>query len=30
LNAPTVLRARAFKPGYTRSITTQEAFVIGP
>jgi uncharacterized repeat protein (TIGR03806 family) len=29
LTGPTVLRARAFKPGYTRSITTQEAFVIG-
>jgi hypothetical protein len=26
---PTVLRARAFKPGYTRSITTQEAFIVG-
>jgi uncharacterized repeat protein (TIGR03806 family) len=26
--APTVLRARAFKPGYTRSITTQEVFVV--
>jgi uncharacterized repeat protein (TIGR03806 family) len=30
LTVPTVLRARAFKPGYTRSITTQEAFIIGP
>jgi uncharacterized repeat protein (TIGR03806 family) len=29
INAPTVLRARAFRPGYTRSITAQEAFVVG-
>ncbi len=29
LTAPTVLRARAFKPGYTRSITVQQAFAIG-
>jgi hypothetical protein len=29
LTAPTVLRARAFKPGYTRSITSQEAFIVG-
>jgi uncharacterized repeat protein (TIGR03806 family) len=29
LAAPTVLRARAFKPGYTRSITAQEAFIVG-
>jgi uncharacterized repeat protein (TIGR03806 family) len=29
LTAPTVLRARAFKPGYTRSITAQEAFIVG-
>jgi uncharacterized repeat protein (TIGR03806 family) len=29
LSAPTVLRARAFKPGFTRSISVQEVFVIG-
>jgi mono/diheme cytochrome c family protein len=29
ITGPTVLRARAFKPGYTRSITTQEAFIVG-
>jgi mono/diheme cytochrome c family protein len=29
LTGPTVLRARAFKPGYTRSITAQEAFIVG-
>jgi uncharacterized repeat protein (TIGR03806 family) len=29
LIGPTVLRARAFKPGSTRSITAQEAFVVG-
>jgi uncharacterized repeat protein (TIGR03806 family) len=29
LTAPTVLRARAFKDGFTRSITAQEVFVIG-
>jgi uncharacterized repeat protein (TIGR03806 family) len=29
LTAPTVLRARAFKEGFTRSITAQEVFVIG-
>ncbi|HEX3602882.1 MAG TPA: chitobiase/beta-hexosaminidase C-terminal domain-containing protein [Steroidobacteraceae bacterium] len=29
LAAPTVLRARAFKQGFTRSITVQEVFVIG-
>jgi mono/diheme cytochrome c family protein len=29
LSAPTVLRARAFKQGFTRSITVQEVFVIG-
>jgi uncharacterized repeat protein (TIGR03806 family) len=28
IGAPTVLRARAFKPGYTRSITAQEAFIV--
>jgi uncharacterized repeat protein (TIGR03806 family) len=29
ISAPTVLRARAFRPGYTRSITVQEAFIVG-
>jgi uncharacterized repeat protein (TIGR03806 family) len=29
LTAPTVLRARAFKQGFMRSITVQEVFVIG-
>jgi len=29
LTTPTVLRARAFKDGFTRSITSQEVFVIG-
>jgi uncharacterized repeat protein (TIGR03806 family) len=29
LNGPVVLRARAFKEGFTRSITAQEAFDIG-
>jgi uncharacterized repeat protein (TIGR03806 family) len=29
LSSPTVLRARAFKPGYTRSIVSQEAFIVG-
>jgi len=29
LSAPTVLRARAFKQGFTRSISVQEVFVIG-
>jgi hypothetical protein len=29
ITTPTVLRARAFRPGYTRSITTQEAFIVG-
>jgi uncharacterized repeat protein (TIGR03806 family) len=29
LSAPAVLRARAFKQGFTRSITVQEVFVIG-
>jgi hypothetical protein len=28
LTAPTILRARAFKPGFTRSITALEIFVI--
>jgi uncharacterized repeat protein (TIGR03806 family) len=30
LAAPTVLRARAYKNGFTRSITTQQVFIIGP
>jgi uncharacterized repeat protein (TIGR03806 family) len=29
LRAPAVLRARAFKEGFTRSITAQEVFIIG-
>jgi uncharacterized repeat protein (TIGR03806 family) len=29
LSAPTILRARAFKPGCTQSITTTEIFIIG-
>jgi hypothetical protein len=29
LTSPTVLRARAYKDGFTRSITTQEVFIIG-
>ena len=29
LASPTILRARAFKPGFTKSITTQEIFLIG-
>jgi uncharacterized repeat protein (TIGR03806 family) len=29
LTGPTVLRARAFKPGFTRSITAQQVFIIG-
>jgi uncharacterized repeat protein (TIGR03806 family) len=29
LTGPTILRAKAFKPGYTRSITIQEIFIIG-
>jgi uncharacterized repeat protein (TIGR03806 family) len=29
IEAPAILRARAFRPGYTRSITAQEAFIIG-
>ena len=29
LTGPTILRAKAFKPGYTKSITTQEIFLIG-
>jgi hypothetical protein len=29
LTAPTVLRARAYKDGFTRSITNQQVFVVG-
>jgi uncharacterized repeat protein (TIGR03806 family) len=29
LTGPTILRAKAYKPGYTRSITSQEIFIIG-
>jgi uncharacterized repeat protein (TIGR03806 family) len=29
LTSPTVLRARAFKPTYTKSITVQQTFIIG-
>jgi hypothetical protein len=29
LNGPTVLRTRAFKAGFTKSITAQEVYVIG-
>jgi uncharacterized repeat protein (TIGR03806 family) len=29
LTSPTVLRARAFKDGFTRSITAQEVFIVG-
>jgi mono/diheme cytochrome c family protein len=29
LSGPTVLRARAFKPSYTKSITVQQTFIIG-
>ena len=29
LTSPTILRAKAFKPGSTRSITSQEIFIIG-
>ncbi len=29
LTAPTVLRARAYKDGFTRSITVQEVFIVG-
>jgi len=28
LNGPTILRAKAFKPGYTKSITSQEIFMV--
>jgi len=29
LTGPTILRARAFKPGFTKSIPTQEIFLVG-
>jgi uncharacterized repeat protein (TIGR03806 family) len=29
LTGPTILRAKAFKPGFTQSITTQEIFLVG-
>jgi len=29
LTGPTILRAKAFKPGFTKSITAQQVFVIG-
>jgi uncharacterized repeat protein (TIGR03806 family) len=29
LNGPTILRAKAFKPGFTKSITAQEIFLFG-
>ncbi len=29
LSGPTILRAKAFKPGFTKSITVQQVFVIG-
>jgi uncharacterized repeat protein (TIGR03806 family) len=29
LTSPTILRAKAFKPGFTKSITVQEIFIIG-
>ena len=29
LTGPTILRAKAFKPGFTKSITSQEIFLIG-
>ena len=29
ISAPTILRAKAFKPGFTKSITTQEIFIVG-
>jgi hypothetical protein len=30
LSGPAVVRARAFKDGFTRSITAQEVFVVAP
>src|SRR5258708_34297345 len=29
LTGPTILRAKAFKRGFTKSITTQEIFIVG-
>ena len=29
LSGPTILRAKAFKPGFTKSITVQQVFVVG-
>jgi uncharacterized repeat protein (TIGR03806 family) len=29
LTGPTILRAKAFKPGFTKSITTQQIFLVG-
>ena len=29
LTSPTILRVKAFKPGFTKSITTQEIFLVG-
>jgi hypothetical protein len=29
LTGPTILRAAAFRPGFTKSITTQEIFLVG-
>ncbi len=29
LNSPTILRAKAFQPGFTRSVTVQEIFIFG-
>jgi hypothetical protein len=29
ITGPTTLRAKAFKPGFNRSITVQETFVVG-
>ena len=29
ISAPTILRAKAFESGYTKSITTQEIFIVG-
>jgi chitinase len=29
LSGPTILRAKAFKTGFTKSITAQEVFIIG-
>jgi hypothetical protein len=29
LTGPTTVRAKAFKPGFTRSITAQQTFIIG-